>query len=128
MSTKLHLVMTSGSHVVDGFLSGGNRNDIAVAEELTKEIYGCYVLEDRGYDSNKNRIILESQGNVPVIPGRRNRKVAIEYDKEKYKLRGLIERVFGKIKENRRLAVRYEKNDLHFLSFIACAFIKLHLC
>jgi len=50
------------------------------------------------------------------------------YDREKYKLRGAIERFFGKIKENRRLAVRYEKDDLSFLSFIALAAIKLHLC
>jgi IS5 family transposase len=128
MSTKLHLVVTSDGHVVDGFLSGGNRNDIAAAEELTEGVYGCYVVEDRGYDSNKNRIQLESQGNIPVIPGRKNRKVKIEYDKEKYKLRGFIERIFGKLKENRRLALRYEKNDLHFLSFIACAFIKSNLC
>jgi IS5 family transposase len=114
--------------VIEGFLSGGNRNDVAVAEELTGDVYGCYVVEDKGYDSNKNRIHLESQGNIPVIPGRKNRKVAIEYDKEKYKLRGFIERVFGKLKENRRLALRYEKNDLHFLSFIACGFIKINLC
>lgn len=128
MSTKLHLAITSDGHVIDGFLSGGNRNDIAVAEELTAEVYGCYVVEDRGYDSNKNRIQLTARSNIPVIPGRRNRKVVIEYDKEKYKLRGLIERIFGKLKENRRLALRYEKNDLHFLSFIACGFIKMNLC
>ena len=108
--------------------SGGNRNDIEVAEELTAEIYGCHVIEGRGYDSNKGRVNLESQVNIPVIPGRRNRKVAIEYDREKYKYRGLIERIFGMLKENRWLALRYEKNDLNFLSFIAYAFIKLNLC
>lgn len=108
--------------MVEGFLSGGNRNDIVVAEELTAGVYGCYVVEDRGYDSNKNRIVLESQANIPVIPRRRNRKIEIEYDKEKYKHRDLIERIFGKLKENRRLALRYEKNDLHFLSFIAWGF------
>jgi hypothetical protein len=48
---------------------------------------------------------LEGNNNLPVIPGRRNRKEQIEYDKEKYKKRGLIERIFGKLKENRRLAV-----------------------
>ncbi len=32
------------------------------------------------------------------------------------------------IKENRRLAVRYEKDDFSFLSFIALAAIKLYLC
>lgn len=109
-------------------MSEGNRHDVAVAEELTAEIYGCHVIEDRGYDSNKNRRTLESQGNIAVIPGRKNRKAEIYYDKALYKLRGLVERIFGKIKENRRLAVRYEKSDLHFLSMIACAFIKMNLC
>jgi transposase len=128
MSTKLHLVMTIAGHIIEGFLTGGNRNDIAVAEELTTEIVGCYVIQDRGYDSNKNRQNLESQNNIAVIPGRKNRKIEIVYDKEKYKLRGAIERFFGKIKENRRLAMRYEKDDCSFLSFIAFAAIKLHLC
>jgi len=63
--------------------------------------------------------------NEPVIPGRKNRKIKIEYDKVVYKKRGAIERLFGKIKENRRLAVRYDKSDIAFLSFIAIALIKL---
>jgi hypothetical protein len=55
-----------------------------------------------GYDSDEFRRTLGSNNNDPVIPGRKNRKKPIEYDKEKYKKRGYIERVFGKIKENRR--------------------------
>lgn len=120
--------MTAEGHVIEGFLTGGNRHDISVAEELTAEIVGCYVLQDRGYDSNKNRQSIESNGNIAVIPGRKNRKIRIIYDKEKYKLRSTIERFFGKLKENRRLALRYEKDDLSFLSFIACAAIKPYLC
>ncbi len=52
-----------------------------------------------GYDSNAHREFLRSQNNIPVIPGRKNRKVKIEYDKSIYKLRGGIERFFGKLKE-----------------------------
>jgi transposase len=70
------------------------------------------VLADRGYDSDEFRRMLEGNNNVPVIPGRKNRKEAIVYDKEKYRKRSYIERVFGKIKENRRLTVRYEKSDM----------------
>ncbi|MDR2194159.1 MAG: transposase, partial [Treponema sp.] len=62
------------------------------------------------------------------IPGRKNRKKLIEYDKEKYKKRGYIERVFGKLKENRRLTVRYEKSDINFLGFILVAFLKILIC
>lgn len=124
----MHLVITADEHIIDGFLSPGNRHDVAVSEALTAEIYGCYVIEDRAYDSNKNRKILEAQNNVAVIPNRKNRKRKISYDEKLYKLRGSVERVFGKIKENRRLSVRYEKSDLHFLSMIAMAFIKMNLC
>jgi transposase len=70
---------------------------------------------------------LEGNNNKVVIPGRRNRKKEIEYDREEYKKRGEIERVFGKIKENRRLTVRYEKSDIILLGFIFIAFIKILL-
>jgi transposase len=109
-------------------LSGGDENDIEVAPQLIEDIYGFPVLADRGYDSDEFRKLLMSQNNTPVIPGRRNRKKPIEYDEQRYKRRGLIERVFGKLKENRRLAVRYEKSDLNLLGFILIAFIKLWLC
>jgi transposase len=71
---------------------------------------------------------LEGNNNEPVIPGRRNRKEEIVYDKETYKERGLIERISGKIKENRRLTVRYEKSDINFPGFILVAFLKILLC
>jgi transposase len=83
---------------------------------------------DRGYDSDEFWRELEGNTNLPVIAGRRNRKKEIEYDKEKYKKRGLIERIFGKLKENRRLTVRYEKSDINFLGFIVIAFLKILLC
>jgi transposase len=54
--------------------------------------------------------------------------VEIAYGRQMYKKRGLIERIFGKVKENRRLAVRYEKSDVNFLGFIIFAFIKINLC
>ena len=122
------MLIAAEGHVIEGFLTGGNRHDIAVAEELTAEIIGCYVLEDRGYYSNKNRNNLVASNNIVVIPGRKNRKVEITYDEEKYRLRGFIERFFGKLKENRSLAMRFEKDDRSFLPFICLACIKIYLC
>ena len=43
------------------------------ANELTADVYGCYVIEDKGYDSNSHRLYLQSNNNIPVIPGRKNR-------------------------------------------------------
>jgi transposase len=114
--------------VVEGQLTGGNVADITMADALTADIVGCYVVEDMGYDSDAHRRELCANNNVPVIPGRKNRKIEIVYDKLIYRWRRRIEMFFGQLKENRRLAVRYEKTDLAFLGFIALAAIKIHLC
>jgi transposase len=114
--------------MAEGFLSGGEVSDVKAGPELTKGIVGYPVIADRGYDSDGFRMNLRGNNNIPVIPGRKNRKEEIMYDRQRYKKRGLIERIFGKIKENRRLVVRYEKSDVNFLGFIIFAFIKTNLC
>jgi transposase len=86
------------------------------------------VLQDRGYDSNKNRQNIIALNNVAVIPSKKNRTIEIPYDKKLYKLRGAVERFFGKLKENRRLALRYEKDDVTFLSFVAFGTMRRYLC
>ena len=127
VADKLHRAITADGHGVEGMLTGGNVADMTVANELTADVLGCPVVEDRGYDSDPHRRELEANNNVPVIPGRKNRKIPILYDKVIYKLRQSIERFFGAIKENKRLAVRYDKADNTFLAFIALAIIKKNL-
>jgi putative transposase len=119
--------VTGGGRFIEGFLTGGQVPDVKAAGRLSAGIAGCAVIADKGYDSDEFRRELERNNNEPVIPGRRNRREARSYDCEKYKKRGQIERLFGKIKENRRLAVRYEKSDIHFRAFILIAFIKISL-
>lgn len=128
MTTKLHLAITPDFRIVAGYLSGGNRADISCADNLTASVFGCYIIEDKAYDSNKHRSYLLSNNNIPVIPGRKNRSEPIEYDKDKFKLRRRIENFFAKLKENRRLALRFEKSDSCFLGFVALAAIKYNLC
>jgi len=123
VTTKLHLAITAEGHVIEGFLSAGNTADITVAESLFSDVFCCYVVLDMGYDSDPFRDLLRSQNNTPVIPGRKNRKIKVVYDKTIYKLRSRIEQFFGKIKENKRLAMRYEKSDTVFLAFIALGII-----
>ena len=123
MTTKLHLAITAEHHVVEGLLPGGHVADMTVADDLTADVVGCYVVADRGYDADHQRRELEAHNNIPVIPGRKNRKAVVLYDKTVYKLRNRIAMFFGKLKENRRLAVRYEKLDATLLGFIALAII-----
>lgn len=122
------MTITPDFSIIEGFITPGNKADISFAGELTAEVYGCFIIEDKGYDSNAHRVFLLSNNNIPVIPGRKNRIEPIIYDKELFKQRARIEHFFGMLKENRRLALRYEKSDLNFLAFIAIATIKYHLC
>ena len=80
-----------------------------------------YVLADKGYDANALRKMLRSVSIVPVIPGRRNTKRAIAYDKQRYRDRHLIENAFCRIKDFRRVATRYDKLARNFLSAVALA-------
>jgi transposase len=110
--------------VVSAFLTAGNITDITVANKLYDNVHDCFVVEDKGYDSDSHRKFLKSQNNIPVIPGRNSRKTKIMYDKEIYKYRKNIEIIFGKAKENKRIATRFDKSDVTFMSFIAMVFIK----
>ena len=58
---------------------------------------------------------------MPCIPGRKNRKQAIEYDAELYTQRNHIERMFGRLKDWRRIATRYDRCPHTFMSAICIA-------
>ena len=54
----------------------------------------------------------------PVIPGKSNRKKRIRHDKKAYKKRNVIERCFGRLKDFRRIATRYDKLAGNFFSAV----------
>jgi len=64
---------------------------------------------------------LIDKGTKPCIPGRKSRKETVKYDKRRYKRRNRIERMFGRIKDWRRVATRYDRSPTVLLSAIALA-------
>ena len=90
--------------------------------------YIKYIIADKGYDADAIRECIEAYGQTSVIPYRCNRinKQAINYTV--YKTRNIVERIFGKIKEYRRIATRYDKLDSAFMAFASCAFIAQSIC
>jgi transposase len=75
----------------------------------------------RGYDADWFRETLVDKGTTPCIPGRKSRKKTVKYDKRRYKRRNRIERMFGRLKDWRRVATRYDRSPTVFLSAIALA-------
>ncbi len=61
-----------------------------------------------------NAVGSEGPRACAVIPPRANRKVVIDYDKEMYRWRHLVENYFAKIKEIRSIATRYDKTAESF--------------
>jgi transposase len=85
------------------------------------------LLADKGYDSEAIREELAKAGIEAVIPVKRNRKSPAPHDAETYKWRNLIERLFSKLKNWRRVATRYDKSKESDLGFVTIAAIKLWL-
>jgi transposase len=79
------------------------------------------LLGDKGYDSNWFRAALIKRGISPCIPPLRHRKIPITYDKILYKQRHKIENVFGRLKDWRRVAMRYDRCAHTFMSAIYIA-------
>lgn len=83
------------------------------------------MLGDKAYDNDHIRVDLRDRSIKAVIPPRANRTEDIPYDKKLYRLRNLIERLVNKLKQNRRIATRYEKTAQSFLSMVMLGAILL---
>ena len=108
-------------------LTPGQRNDITQAAALIDGYSPGAVLADRGYDADDLLRRIQEAGAEAVIPPKSNRVEAREYDAELYRERNEVERFFGRLKLNRRVATRYEKTARNYLSvvFWACALVLL---
>jgi transposase len=79
------------------------------------------MLADRGYDADWFREGLQERNIKPCIPSRRNRKVIIPHDTKIYRSRHKIENMFGRLKDWRRVATRYDRCPIIFMSALALA-------
>jgi transposase len=103
-------------------LTGGQEADITGAPTLiARAEQTAAVVADKGYDADALIELLHNRGTEAVIPPRSNRIAPRRYSKRLYRARNLIERLFRRLKEFRRVATRYEKLDRHFAAMIMLA-------
>lgn len=81
------------------------------------------LLMDRAYEGNATRQLVLELNMTPVVPPKSNRLDPWEYDRELYKKRNEVERLFRRLKGFRRIFSRFDKLDVVFLAFIYFAFI-----
>ncbi len=77
---------------------------------------------DKGYDAKANRQAARARGICPVIPYRSTTKnQPTFFPKALYRGRARIEQTMGKLKRFKRVALRCEKTDQNYGSFVALA-------
>ncbi|MEI4232634.1 IS5 family transposase [Roseovarius sp. D22-M7] len=122
MNTRLHAICDSQGRPISLFVTAGHVSDYIGARALLSSLPDVdWLLGGRGYDADWFREALEDKGIRACIPGRKQRKTTVKYDKRRYKRRNRIEIMFGRLKDWRRVATRYDRCPKVFLSAITLA-------
>ena len=127
MSTKIHATVDSLGNPIRLILTAGQASEYGQANALIEGFEACYVLADKGYDSDCFLQKIEAIGAKAVIPPKTNRLVQREYDQVIYKDRNLVERLFQKLKVFRRVATRYERLKINYQAMLDLAAIMIWL-
>ena len=95
----------------------------ALLQRLGPVDHPVSLLMDRAYEGDETRALAAELGYMPVVPPKNNRKNPWDYDKQLYKQRNQVERLFRRIKRFRRIFTRYDKLDVIFLTFVYFALV-----
>ncbi|OOG53088.1 IS5 family transposase [Polaromonas sp. C04] len=115
-------------------LSPGQAHDAPAERELLSKLGApvrpLHLLMDRAYEGNETRQLALDLGFILVVSPVKTRIEPWEYDREMYKRRNEVERLFRRLKGYRRIFSRFEKLDVMFIDFISFALIAdgLRLC
>lgn len=138
LTTKLHMVAADAQTAILYAISPGQDHDAPHGRKLLKKLGSrkkkpegeqlqLFLVADRAYEGDETRQAAVAAGYTPVIPPRTNRRDPWDYDRQIYKRRNEVERLFRRIKGYRRVFVRYDKLDVTFLAFITLALIHVTL-
>jgi transposase len=120
------LVATDTKCALTFALSPGNVNDDPAGRDLLRNMpvrprYS--ILMDKAYGSAEMRNLAAELGLSPVVPPKISTKNPWPYDKDLYKKRNIVERLFRRLKAYRRIFTRFDKLDVIFLGFLSLSFI-----
>lgn len=126
LNTKLHAVCDCEGRPIAMCLTAGQVSDHVGAKVLYPMLPdgdSATMIADKGYDSDEYRAALEAKGIKSCIPPRKGRKAPPEFCKAQYKQRHKVENMFGRLKDWRRIATRYDRRADVFMAAITIATI-----
>lgn len=90
---------------------------------------GHAVLANKAYSGHTLRNEQKNKGIKTVIPRKSNEKMASDgrthLDRDAYRNRNVVERCFGRLKEYRRMATRYDKTAINYLATVKLGCIRM---
>lgn len=142
-STKIHLLCDSDGNPLHFHLTPGQAHESTVLDTILEGAdanlfdedgqpiaWPVAIAGDKGYRADWIDEYLLDLGINPVIPTKttHNRDARpVEFDRDRYKERNIVERLIGWLKENRRIFSRFEKTAKNFGGFLKMAFIHRYL-
>ena len=121
-TTAIHALADAAGRPRVLLVAPGNVHDVMMAEELLSAAGPIErLIADKAYDTNRLRSFLKERDIEAVIPSSARRKPFIARDREAYRQRNLIERMFARLKDFRRIATRYDKLARNFLAGVLIA-------
>ncbi|WP_370558360.1 IS5 family transposase [Edwardsiella tarda] len=138
--TKIHLATDGSGLPLNIVLSPGQAHESPFAQRLLDGIgiqrqngsmkrRSNAVLADKAYSGHAFRNTLKNKGIKTVIPRKSNEKMALDgrsqLKRDAYRNRNVVERCFGRLKECRRIATRYDKTARNYLAMVKLGCIRL---
>ena len=125
----LHFHLTAGqAHETTAFedlLAGADER--LIDDEGTPVAWPVAIAGDKGYRADWIDACLLEAGIRPVVPSKKNEdrdERPVEFDREAYRRRNVVERLIGWLKEFRRVFSRFDKTALNFGGMIKLAFLR----
>jgi transposase len=121
-TTAIHAITDAAGRPRILLVAPGNLHDVMMAEALFSAAGPIErLIADKAYDTNRLRSFLKERDIEAVIPSSARRKPLIPHDREAYRQRNLIERMFARLKDFRRIATRYDKLARNYLAGVLLA-------
>ncbi|WP_246429939.1 IS5 family transposase [Rhodobium orientis] len=119
-TSKIHALADDQGRPIAFALTPGNIADISMAIPLLDGIAPPKrLIADKAYDADRFRNWLKARSIKAVIPSSATPNRPYPLDRIAYRRRNVIERMFGKLKNWRRIATRYDRLARNYLAALA---------
>lgn len=124
----MHFVLTPGErHETTAFLELVKGGKVQRLSRGRPKHRSYYLVGDKAYSSSEIRQKLRRSGITSVIPKRSNEKRQGRFNRGLYRERNRIERLINRLKQYRRVATRYEKYAINYLTMLMIAAVRVWL-